>query len=263
MHKGAAIILVWLMVLSAGLAFAGEEHQPKPEQDVWYAPKNFSASLAFTTDYVFRGLSQTDGKPAAQASLTYTHPTGFYVGTWASNVNFTPGDTVEIDGYVGFADSFVGIGYDLSFLYYAYPGARGDPKPDYLELHLGLSYTLPVEWPVVPTLAVGYYYSPDYLFEDGTGNYVNATLDLALPMAFGIAFEGGYQYVQGGELTGNGLGENGGDGYDYFHYRASVYKEIFGFNLDLSFHNIAGIDKNFFGDVGDERVVFTITCNFN
>lgn len=89
-----------------------------------------------------------------------------------------------------------------------------------------------------------------------------AKLDLALPMDFGVGFEGGYQYVQGGQSTGNGMGENGGDGYDYFHYRASVYKAIFGFDLDLSFHNIAGINKDFFGDIGDERVVFTITFNF-
>ncbi|MBW1999239.1 MAG: hypothetical protein JRJ29_14920, partial [Deltaproteobacteria bacterium] len=49
-------------------------------------------SLAFTTDYVFRGVSQTDGDPAVQGSFEYSHPTGFYLGLWGSNVDSSVSD---------------------------------------------------------------------------------------------------------------------------------------------------------------------------
>jgi uncharacterized protein (TIGR02001 family) len=262
MKKMRALIVVCLVIMCVGSVQAQVPEQ-KAEQNVWYAAENFSAAVWFTTDYVFRGISQTDENPAVQGTLNYNHPLGFYFGVWGSNVDITPGNSVEIDSYVGYTNSIYGINYDLSFLYYWYPGADGDPKPTYLELHVGLSYPLTVDWPVVPTFSVGYFYSPDYLFEDGDGHYVNAKIDLALPMKFGIAVEGGYQHVQGDALTGGDMGEGGDSGYDYFHYRAGVYKEIFGFNLDLSFHNTADIDSDFFGEgLADERVVFTISREF-
>ena len=50
-------------------------------------PKNFSATVTFATDYVFRGVSQTDNKPAVQGSFDYKHPSGAYLGIWGSNVD--------------------------------------------------------------------------------------------------------------------------------------------------------------------------------
>ena len=56
-----------------------------------------------TTDYVFRGLSQTRGKPALQADLHYQTPTGWFVGAWASTVDLNPGAgaTLELNAYAG------------------------------------------------------------------------------------------------------------------------------------------------------------------
>ena len=62
------------------------------------AESPISWSVAATSDYVFRGASQTDEGPALQAGLTYTAPAGFYVGAWASNVDFgSGGPNVELD----------------------------------------------------------------------------------------------------------------------------------------------------------------------
>ncbi|MDB5734463.1 MAG: hypothetical protein JWN16_1100, partial [Alphaproteobacteria bacterium] len=56
-----------------------------------------------TSDYKFRGISQNDRNPSPQGSLNLTGPEGFYIGTWASTVDFDPtGSTnpnVEVDIY--------------------------------------------------------------------------------------------------------------------------------------------------------------------
>ena len=58
----------------------------------------FSATFAVTTDYVFRGVSQTDNEPAFQAGASYSAPFGLYAGVWASNVDFgAGGPDVELE----------------------------------------------------------------------------------------------------------------------------------------------------------------------
>jgi uncharacterized protein (TIGR02001 family) len=88
-----------------------------------------SGNVALTSDYVFRGVSQTDNQMAIQGGLDYEHPSGLYVGTWASNVspdffNGTGNDPqIELDLYGGYkGDLGNGIGYDVGYIRYQYPG---------------------------------------------------------------------------------------------------------------------------------------------
>jgi uncharacterized protein (TIGR02001 family) len=83
------------------------------------------ASAALTTDYVFRGVSQTTQNPAVQASLDATYGI-FYLGAWGSNVDFggtvppaVPQDiaNIEIDYYAGITPEWRGISFDLGGLY--------------------------------------------------------------------------------------------------------------------------------------------------
>jgi uncharacterized protein (TIGR02001 family) len=52
------------------------------------SPHKLSANVGLYSNYVFRGISQTGGDPAIQGGLDYTHSSGFYLGTWASNVGW-------------------------------------------------------------------------------------------------------------------------------------------------------------------------------
>ena len=111
-----------------------------------------TANANITTDYKFRGISQTNGGPAFQGGFDAAFSNGFYVGNWNSNVNF-PGvgsglssgsAGLEMDFYGGYAGSFAnGIGYDVGALYYFYEGvpvAAGSPELDTLEIYGKLSY---------------------------------------------------------------------------------------------------------------------------
>jgi len=211
--------------------------------------------------YLFRGISQTDEEPTLQGSFDYNHPIGLYLGVWGSGVDDGVSEgNVEFDYYGGFSQElFEDFTYNLMFIYYHYPGGGDSPEPDYYELHLGLSYAFSGV-PTEPAIAAGYYYSPDFFGEDDDAHYVNGTLDLTLPYDFGLGFEIGYQFVEGDETTGSNLGEFGGDGFDYIHWRIGLSKELLGFGLDLSYQDTD--DDGFLGEVADERVVFSVSRSF-
>ena len=107
-----------------------------------------TGNLGIFSEYVFRGVTQTAGKPAVQGGFDYAHSSGFYLGTWLSNVSVL-GDTglytetsLEWDFYGGYKGSFAGdFGYDVGLLQYYYPSRRvGGVNANTLELYGALSW---------------------------------------------------------------------------------------------------------------------------
>jgi uncharacterized protein (TIGR02001 family) len=123
---------------------------PAPEPD-W----TFASNIGLFSQYVFRGISQTNEKPAVQGGFDLSHKSGFYVGTWASNISWIadgypttsppppPSASLEWDFYGGYKGSLPwDLGYDLGVLYYYYPGKypSGFTNPDTTELYAALSW---------------------------------------------------------------------------------------------------------------------------
>jgi len=136
-------------------------------------------TATFTTDYVFRGISQTGDNPAVQASLDASYGI-FYAGIWGSNVDFAiPGQDIEIDYYAGIAPEWKGISFDFAALYYTYPGTCEGPcglgEANYLELKAGASYTFGESF----TVGVANYWTPDFAFETGEGDAIEGTVEYA------------------------------------------------------------------------------------
>ena len=53
------------------------------------APENtFTANVALYSQYIFRGLTQTNRRPALQGGFDYAHSSGFYAGVWGSNISW-------------------------------------------------------------------------------------------------------------------------------------------------------------------------------
>lgn len=122
------------------------------------ASAQFSANIGAVTDYRFRGISQTLGKPALQGGLDYAHSSGLYIGTWLSTVSkdsYANGKGLEVDVYAGWKNEFAkDWTVDVGALYYWYPsaayytfGAGGTPndaksgnKYNNTELYVGVSY---------------------------------------------------------------------------------------------------------------------------
>lgn len=91
-----------------------------------------SFNVGVTNDYRFRGISQTRMKPAVSAGADYTHnPTGLYVGTWGSNVEWLKDNTadasdasLELDLYGGKRGEINGVSYDVGLIRYYYPSNK-------------------------------------------------------------------------------------------------------------------------------------------
>lgn len=108
-----------------------------------------SFNVGVVSDYLFRGVSQTHGKPAIQAGVDYAFASGFYVGAWASNVtwvkDFLGKGSVEVDVYGGYKRAIGDWAYDVGYITYNYPG-HGNAIPGTLanpntqEAYLGLNY---------------------------------------------------------------------------------------------------------------------------
>jgi len=149
-------------------AAAAPAAPPAPEPD-W----TFSANVGLFSQYVFRGISQTNEKPAVQGGFDLSHKSGFYVGTWASNISWVSDGAPDVsaplewDFYGGYKWSlpqdFVA---DFGVLYYWYPGSypSGFTKPNTTELYAALNWKM---------LNVKYSYSINdtFGFPDSDGSY--------------------------------------------------------------------------------------------
>lgn len=152
-------------------------------------------NIGGTTNYIFRGFSQSADKPAFQmgADLTYGI---FYAGVWGSSVDFGKwadvagnindvGGFAEVDWYMGIKPVVGPVTFDLGVIYYSYPGAKdgntvltGKPYEwDYVELKAGASMS------PVKNLTTGttLFYSPEYTNKQGPTITLEGTAAYELP----------------------------------------------------------------------------------
>lgn len=153
-----------------------------PAADVEAADVEGNVTLA--SDYSFRGQSQTGRAFAIQGGFDYAHESGFYVGTWASNVNFgapddgSPYTTMELDLYAGFGGSFgESVSWDASIIRFEYPN-EGDAS-DYIEASFSVGFG---------DLSVGFNYSPEYL-GDGGDPFIYPFAGYSLALADGYSLD--------------------------------------------------------------------------
>ena len=113
------------------------------------SPHTFTANVGVYSQYIFRGLTQTNEDPAIQGGMDYSHASGFYAGVWASNISwlrdngsYKSSGSAEIDLYGGYKHSFGPVGIDVGYLKYWYPGdvTAGFIKADTDELYAAASW---------------------------------------------------------------------------------------------------------------------------
>jgi uncharacterized protein (TIGR02001 family) len=143
-------------------------------------PCTLTANVALTSQYVFRGFSQTGENPAIQGGMDVDCGGRFYAGFWGSNLDFGGRDrgdgvlkdvaNIEIDWYAGLKHSWDRFDFDLGLIYYSYPGAFDARRSydlvrelDYLELKFGTRFKARNDLVLFSTL----FYSPEYTNETG------------------------------------------------------------------------------------------------
>lgn len=202
-----------------------DEPMAAPAPD-WAISYNF----AVTSEYVFRGVSQSAENPTIQAGVDVTYKL-FYAGIWGSGVDFGPAVDAwgEIDAYAGIKPVLGPITFDLGVIYYTYPSAQDNgTELDYFEVKVGASGTIWKDG----TLGVTAYYSPEYAGKTGEVWTIEGTFAQVLPKLRDIVptFSATLGYNIGDEAAYRLVIANGDDSYLYwnagvgfaFHERFSI-----------------------------------------
>jgi uncharacterized protein (TIGR02001 family) len=219
-----------LFPLSAQAQEADEE-----AAGVW----EFDGEVGVFSDYRFRGVSLSGKDPEATLDLSVTHESGFYAGTWLSNVDLGGGaDDLEIDLYGGYSTDLGGVTVDVGALYYLYPS---DGSLDYIELTGSLGTTVgPAD------ISVGVAYAPS---QGALGNTDNT-----------------YVYVSGEVPLGESpVSLHGTFGIEDGAFGNAKRDWIVGASLDIGSGFTASadyVDTARGGAAGDATAVFSITKSF-
>jgi uncharacterized protein (TIGR02001 family) len=205
------------------------------------AQDGIAANVALTTDYIYRGISQTSGGSAIQGGFDYASESGFYIGTWASSITFD--DSIEIDYYAGFSGSLTEeVGFDVGVLFYDYPGMSSD---DFLEVYGSLSYG---------DLTAGIAYSDD--FYAGSGSAAFYTLDYGFDLGndFALGLHYGFQDFDQAVF---------GTEDSYSEYNVSISKPYAGVDLSLMYTDTDLSEANCGGSEDcSSTIVFSIGKSF-
>lgn len=237
---------ITLSLIAAMLVGTGLHAEDTKASDI-----ELSANVALTSNYVWRGMTQTDNRPAIQGGFDIGYK-GLYAGVWGSNIDF--GDdydtSVEIDLYVGYANEISGLTYDINYCQYTYPSETD-------ELNFGeASLTLGYDFEVV-ALSAKYYVGVD------TNDVSNDSVDgwepengwevgASVPLPMDISLDGTYGDYGSGE---DSVGE---------YYSVSATKSFDKFDITVAYtgmdfdDNTAGHDE----DGKEANLVVTLGASF-
>jgi uncharacterized protein (TIGR02001 family) len=194
----------------------------------------FSANAALTSDYVFRGFSQSSENVAIQGGFDATCGM-FYAGVWASSIDFGHSEnlsannaaaTIELDAYAGIKFNTGRLAWDAGVITYNYPNHASEThfggfrNPNYIELKLGVSTEV---WKG-GTLGGTVYFSPDYAWETGNVWTVEGTFSQTLPTIMGRitpTFSALIGYNKGEDNDYKSFGVANGDDH-YVYWNAGV-----------------------------------------
>ena len=211
------------------------------------SPHTLSANMGLVSNYRYRGIDQTNGKPAVQAGIDYGHASGIYVGTWASNVSWLSdagagavSNSIEMDLYGGYKGSAGGIAYDVGVLRYYYPGTypAGFVSPHTTEVYATAT------WSNV-TLKYSHAVTNLFGFADSKGaGYLDLTGNFDLGSGFGLVAHVGYQRIPSGSV--GGVQVRAKSDCSYADWKLGVTKEVAGIGIGLAY-----VDTNAKGDTGE------------
>lgn len=191
-----------------------------------------TGSVAFTTDYKFRGISQTTNNAAVQGSLTLNHDSGAYFTAWGSSIAAANGG-LELDTLLGYAGSSGDIGYDVGVMRYNYPGNDGGQAANngrkrfsYNEAYASVS---------MMGAKVGGAVSDDYFGDSGSFHYLYADYSKEVFQGFGVVAHVGYNKFGSAAGMNRALGTSSTGENSYVDYKAGITKSIEGIGFELAY----------------------------
>jgi uncharacterized protein (TIGR02001 family) len=238
MFKKTTLALAISALAGGVLAQSAPAPAPAPE------PSPITANVTVVNDYRYRGISQSNFKPAIQGGFDYAHESGFYIGNWNSSIswisdslnnpnlstNSSVSSSIEMDFYGGFKKELLAPGFasDIGILQYYYPTSglpNGTVNPNTTEVYVAQNFTFG------PITGFGKF---SYSLSDTFGNYnskgsyypdLTVNYDTGL---FGISVNAhvGYQYIAGKTSATSNINNN--DVLGYTDWKAGITKDFGG-----------------------------------
>ena len=250
MNMGFKTLFAAAMMAASGLSMASEST----------SALSFSGTAAMTSDYRFRGMTQTMSDPAVQAGFALSHDSGLYAGVWGSNVDFGGTAHLELDPYIGYTTSLDYFAskpvLDVGLWYYAYPS---ESDLNWLEVYakLGFSDVLFKD----ASLLTAINYSNDFLGVDTDAWYFNATYTAPIGST-GFSGVAGLGYTQADDFD---FGDNSDSYVDWKVGVSYNFASVEGLSAELAAVG-TDIDTDGFSHVAARAVetgaVFTLTKAF-
>ncbi len=188
-----------------------------------------TGNIGATSDYRFRGVSQSAGSAALQGGVDYSHDNGFFAGAWASTIDFDKGygvedqtgADIELDIYMGYAGAInESLEYDVTLYRYNYPG--DDVSQDYNEISVGLYFG---------DAHVAYWYANDYANGGEDYSYIEGNYSFALSDNWSLDLHAGYNF--GGAFEYSDDGESYDDAY--VDYSIAVSTSVADVDISLAY----------------------------
>jgi uncharacterized protein (TIGR02001 family) len=206
------------------------------------SPVKLAFNVGASTDYVFRGVSQTDEDPQVFGGIDATIGGIGYAGIWASNVDFGNNTKAEFDLYAGIKPTVGPVALDLGVIYYGYTNKPSGPDEAYVE------YKAAGSVPIGPaSIGVAVFYSPDFFGETGHATYYELNAAVPIPNTkFSVSGAVGHQEIIGPA--------------DYNTWNLGVgFAATDHIGFDLRYWDT---DEHSFGKIYDSRVVLGVKATF-
>lgn len=198
-----------------------------------------NGNVSLTTDYISRGISQTNHQPAIQGGLDWTHSQGFYLGAWGSSLHLpeSPGTALEVDAGGGYLYRFSpSLSASLGALYCAYFQNNNSNTWD---------FPVRLNW---ERWKVGFNYSPNWGGAPASVWYLTAGWSAEVPFGLTLGVVAGYSAMAASLGVDN-----------YADLRVGLSREVFGLVVDVSGY---AVDKRQFFGADDSRAVLTVSKVF-
>ncbi|MGX5736848.1 TorF family putative porin [Bosea thiooxidans] len=267
--RSSILGLAFSAAVAAGAAQAADLPSKKGAPPAPIAPSitwfDVAVSIKGMTDYNFRGISQTDRKPAIQGGVELQFYNNlFYLGVYGSNVDLVTRPDAEIDFYGGIRPKFGDLAFDFGIWQYYYPGEKAyydaalvqwTPKnTDFTEVYGKVSYTF------AESLTVGgnVYYAWDWLGTGASGTYASITAKYMLPFLEGLAVSGEFGHYWLG-TTNQAIWSTTPPTNlpDYNYWNAGVSYTWKNVTADLRYHDTDLSKKECFLNTTDPRGIIT------
>lgn len=220
-----------------------------------------AGGVAFTSDYLFRGISQTSNNSAVQGTLTYNFNSGVYLTAWGSSIASPAGQ--ELDLLAGYTGKVQEVSYDVGVMRYAYPGwskenlgvadADGNPvAPDYNEVYGSVSYK---------GAKFGLNYSPDYFAESGKFLYTYVSYGAEVGKGVSVFASVANNAFKDNAMMKQALGYSGTKD-SYIDYKVAASKTFDGVGVELAYVGSSIKEEELAGNISTGRVVFTASKSF-